>query len=484
MFSSKSIMTTKLFIDANFDIGIVGCGLSGMLIAWKLVSLIPDIKICMFEKNFTIGGSISSRNENNYELNFGNNNFDWCWWCKNFLTISPILNIELQQFYPVPVEYTIDFYQLNEHEQKECFDNDVNTCFINLLKYALKSILQSQWNDGLILYDKYKLDLIRKFAMYNNIPLWQQNIKNVLAQTLSPYACDFIIANVPPFLHINDDSNASEYICYFIEIINTFQFLHVKPKNGCYDIISKLYEKIKDNVCFLTNHYIHSISEQDNLYRLSVLSNGSKTIYVNRVIFTTDTESLSKIEGLNKVIENITRDLSIHPIYELYVLCKYDKNVKVSRFYTKLLSSHVEISTISDKNNDFNLISIIGNENTLSYWKGNLKTLLIELFHKAFPTWNNPTILKVVMNSSKDIKSGYGYDVKQNCQSHKVYEYLSEFKLTEDGGNNVHICGKQFSSELLSIERSFDSIDRVVKKILPKYDQERKTKSLDIPIHL
>lgn len=479
---SLNIEYFKQEIEPTTDVTIVGGGFVGLYYAYKIIHTYPHLKICLLEKNTTLGGSLSTRFENNFILDFGSNLFD-CGPLRNFVVLANALSIELEQYVPKHSNQDLDINLLNEKEKKEFHENTADPLIV-LLKYILRIVLSNQWNYGNDVYDndqKFKLDLIRRFGKYKDVLLSDYSFYNILREILSPHAFKFIISSLPPQIYCTKDSNAADYLCFVITYVTTFEFIHIRPKRGSYDLVEKLCHKIKDKVDILLNHNVYSIAKCNDLcQRISINSDvGVKSLYTKKTIICTDIESFLRINGIPMDIKSIFQNqLFSWNVYHIFVICKntpwHEQNVLTSKHFP-----NTRVITKFDKSTGVGLLEISGNSSSMAYWKGNINDKILEFIKTFYPLWNDPIILKVVLHSIKDITSGICHELCAHNQFHKFQKDTLEFSLHNN--STIMLCTPPQSPEIRSIDKLLDVVHTSFDILKKQIDKEFRDKrySLD-----
>ena len=423
-------------IKQEFDIIIIGAGVTGAYLSNRLSNQFPEKKILILEKNEYIGGRLISVK---HKKNLIQNPFeiaDEHGGMRFFPIIHPSVNkiINLLNLETVIVPYVNDtnlFYTRNTS-----FKN--NSIFPETDKlYILKEYEKNQ--DVRLLVERNILNVLQKFGvnihnllkykkiLYNNTEITSLNFKHEITNGLIPISRD----NWKRFLDITGYSNIFEkntqFLCACIEEIslsnktNTDSEKQHFVKNGYQQIPIKLlnnFNKISfsdletnnvvSNNLFINNSNFHKFKKTHNnkvsVYVSDVNTNKKFNLTTQNLYICTPKDSINNIEGFdNNFNYLIKQNIKELPLFKIFL--KYNNNWWNSiGFYNGRSTTDLQFGQLWFYNNNTLMTYAVSDQ--AEYWSSlipynnqfdfipinnqtnNMINILIDMYKQFFKNYN------------------------------------------------------------------------------------------------
>jgi Flavin containing amine oxidoreductase len=472
-------------MDASYVI--VGGGVSGLYAAYRCLQQDPNCKVTIIEKLNKLGGRIMTETIDNHVLEYGPMRFEPDLQ-KTFAALLEELEIDVKNFPP----YTCpaappDFNQISFEEISAIqIYKDLPPAFA-LLKHGLCKILGTQWdldNDHIdhATRDERK-SWLKQNGMYMGRHLYEYGLWDILSMVLSKPAVDYIQHKGSFYHMITLNPNASDQICFMLDILATATTHLITMKNGSYTIIERLLDKInsygKERCNIILDANVIKISEYfggEISVRYMCKPNNVYDVRCDHLILTCQKKAYATI--LFDFIENDTyNDLyslidSVLTVY-LYKIFVVIENPPFNKFTVPKPNFNAtkipcrEIHYYYDEDTTTGMVMIYGDLPSLNYW-ANMKSS--EYMNEHLLTYlqqvlndNRFTIktVRLIDWGKEPYKSGV-HLWKPGCVSEKVMNKLAFF----GSYKNIHICGETFSNYQGFIEGSLRTVDNILRQIL------------------
>lgn len=471
---------------------IVGGGISGLYCAYRLLQTDSTCNIKILEKMDRLGGRIMTQSMYGHILEYGPMRFEPDLQ-KKFASLLEELKIDVKVFspYTCPIEPP-DYNQITFEEISaiERYSN-LSPAFA-LLKHGLSKILKDQWNIDQDHIDDTKRDeckaWLKKNGTFQGRKLHDYGLWDILANVLSKNALDYI-QHKGTFYHMLElNPNASDQICFMLDILATANYHLITMKNGSQKLIECLYEKLlsypEERCKILLNKTVKSIEENEKL-KINYTENETmieKILECDHVIFTCQKKAYYDIDfkfveknykNELKMLLNSVMNVYLYKIFVILENPPFDENTIPTPNYNATRIPCREIHYYYYKNNSTGMIMIYGDLPSLNYWsrmnhknyisndddymKKHLLHYLQQIFQEKDIQIKNYTMIDW---SKEPYKTGV-HLWKPGYVSEDIIQKLSVFGLYK----NMHICGETFSNYQGFIEGSLRTVDNVLSKL-------------------
>jgi Flavin containing amine oxidoreductase len=513
MFSFCTCLNCKASHDENpiydVDIAIIGAGISGLYLAYTLVHEHGyKGKIAIYDSNKHLGGRILTRSHNKFNMEFGP---------VRFTTNAQIKLAKLM------IDFGIDASIFPNYEfPNDC--PDLSKCsveeviYINnakkvlkpniplaIIKYTIAKIVDVQWDIvGTNRFDRGReaqQQLIRKFGLYNGIPLYQWGMYDICKEVLSEEALRFLVTRGMFFSFIRYNPNAADYICTLLDLFSSDGASFYTIPHGCSTIIDKMSEHIRDKVPIHLMHTLKRIHEYHSntpgycnapghcnapgIYALTFTNTQNDTykiVTAKRVVLATNLGALNKIEGIPQKIRILTKNIFTVGLFKIFTIVKHppwrDINLDSINNRNTWVANCLEMYYWYDKDSDEGLLLIFGDQICMNYWQqflvlyetcdnannnileNEISRIITEIFRCPID-WN---IVKIMVKSWANA-SGMAFWKPHVCSVDSV-KLLRNFSLSPCGTKRMHICGDNFSQCQCFIEGALISASHVADTII------------------
>ena len=453
------------------DIVIVGCGFSGLYTAYRLLQKNSNFKITIYEKSEKIGGRIYTETYMNHILEYGPMRFEPELQPK-FANLLKELDITYKEFSAYTTPYELPDYNKIDLKEIEFIENnkDLAPAFA-LLKYALKNILNEQWDlDKDDIKDPSRdsrKTWLKRNARFQGHFLYNLGLWDTLAHVLSKPAIDYIMQNGTFYHMIAVNPNAIDIMSFILDILATCKYHLITINNGTMTIIDKLYELVKDKINIVLNQAVDSFEEKDNEIIVRV---GKDEVTTNRLILTCQKTGIQNIRGFNKNIEDLFDTIFVIKLYKIFIIIEnapWNQDTLPRPNYGADKIPCREVHYFYKDNTG--MIMIYGDVPSLHYWrtfsrninyesKERLKDHLYHYLRKMFPGSNMNIIHYDILDWSNPPNETGVHIWRPGMISSEIGEKLSCFGKHK----NIHICGEAYSEYQGFIEGCIRSVDKVL----------------------
>ena len=401
-----------------YDYIIVGTGIGGLNLGYKLSKKYPKKKILLIEKDYNIGGRIQSVYLHN-NLYYESGGIRFYPEHKNLLSLLKDFKYLKKDFIKIPHDYKRDLV-INKNVKKN--ENELNQILIdNKDNFTEKQLLNMTFET----YSKKFLtkDELHYLKTFNGFP-------HIFTETS---ACNGLMILKRDFHDIKH-----------------FYIIKSSLSNFLYKIVDYIQEK--NNNINLGEEFIN-FTKKNNI--ISVKTN--KNIYnTHNLILTIPLENLNKINNklLDKKIINTVNQIPLCRIFAIFPQNNY--------WYEKINSTYTDnkIQRIFTKGNRLIQISYSSNNNA-KFWKNKNKNLEETLLKELKTTFPKKKILKPDYLKSHFWNNGihlWNTKINGNEISNKIIKPNNDL--------NLFICNECYSYNQRWMEGSVEMSNRVFNLIL------------------
>ena len=454
----------------NYDIVIIGGGISGIYTMYNLEKKYPNLKVLLLEKEDRFGGRVYTFNKTidgiNYNMDLGAGRIGY----HHVLMMQLIHELKLDK-YIVPIDNTENYIEYNKTTGLSSDKSNIKKNSMDMLyKFLNGKKIKSLSNH--ILQKLYLNELLCKFFSkkeYNNI------------ETSFEYPNKLF------------NLNSNDAIKYFTnDYTKSGQFFIMS--NGYSSIIDKMIEKISQNKNYRLekNMQVDDIIYDSNHMKYKILYRNLKNnksidinIYCNNVICALPRQSLLKFD----ILRDYRKDLdTINEISKVRIFEIYNKDENGNMWFKNIPKTitNDKLQFVIPINSDTGLIMSSYNENLSTkknYWnelykKGEsvLKTALHKNLNKIFNTFIPDSIIPdSIIPESKFIKFYYWPSGVACWKKNVDSDYISQKILSLLP--NFYICGENYSKYQAWCEGSLMSSKQVLEKLDCVFRNKKKNKS-------
>jgi protoporphyrinogen oxidase len=431
----------------NYDIIIIGGGISGIYSMYNLKKKYPKLKVLLLEKDERFGGRVYSFNKKvdniDYIMDLGAGRIGH----HHKLMVSLIKELKLEKFM-FNISNTENYIEYNK-KNREVSDQ-------SLLRKKYSTILYNFFNSSKIA-NLSKTFLIKFYF-------------NELLMKFFPKSIYKFIENSFEYKNKLYYLNAYNAINYFKYDYNDKSQFFIMT-NGLSSIIETMISKIslnknyklKKNSCVNNIIYNNETSKYNIYYKQN---NNTYNISCKHLICALPRSNLIKFKILNPYLRELN---SINEISKVRIFEIYDKSINEEMWFknVKKTTTNNELQFIIPINPETGLIMSSYNENLSNrenYWnnlykKGTnvLKNKLHEKLNQLFSIYN------IVIPESKYIKFYYWKSGvacwKKNVDSYYVSQKILNLM------PNFYICGENYSNYQAWCEGALESSESVLNKL-------------------
>jgi len=437
----------------NYDITIIGGGISGIYTMYKLKKNNPNLNVILLEKNERLGGRVytfkDTINGIKYNMDLGAGRIGYHH--KNMIELINTLQMERDI---IPISNTENYI---EYDSKKNTSQDKSR-----LKLIYSTIINKFFNS-------YKIKRLSKLFLQSTY------LNNVFHKFFNKKDYTNIV-NQFEYKNKLYHLNSYDAIKYFKDDYNSTSKFFIM-KNGFSSIIDKMVGIINNNkkqnkkYKIKNNSFVQNIqyNKEINKYIINYTTNISeKTINSNIVILALPREDLIKFNILNCYRDDLD---TINEISKVRIFEIYDTKQEVWFKDIKKTVTNQELQFIIPINPDTGMIMSSYNENIKqdkNFWnelykkgKNNLKFVLNEQLNKIFSCYN----IQVPM--SKYIKFYY-WPMGVACWKKNVDSELQHKKI-ENLMPNLYICGENYSTYQAWCEGALISSNNILNRLEKNY---------------
>ena len=407
----------RIFSDNyNYDIIIIGGGISGLFTGYKLAK--SGLKILIIEGSNRLGGRINTIWNENYYYESGAARFH-----KNHTKLLSLINeLELKETIeklPNKIDYII------ENKKIKKLDENYHT----LLKEAIEN------------KSKMKKEKLMNITFYQYLILLFDFKRAKLIKECFGYDSEIIHLNAYAALTMFKNDLFEENDYYVL--------------NGG---LSQMIERLKDNLDTMDNVIIKKKCILKEVYPKYIITDGGDTFHFQNLIITIPSEKLKEIEYFkgNQLLNSV-RPIKLLRIYAQYptdnLWFKDIKRTITDNYIRHIIPINYEEGIIMISYTDDIYSKMWDSYNAIN------STFLIKALHKEISNLFGIIPPKPKMISTHYWENGFhvwkvGYDIHDS--------YKSIIKPTDD---NIYIAGESYSKKQGWIEGSLETCYDVIKQL-------------------
>lgn len=453
-----------------YDFVIVGGGLSGLYLLYKLLKQNKQLRICLLESNNKLGGRIEtikfkdkSVKNKACMIQYESGGARFSDLHTKLMKLLKLLDLDKDKI-PIPSEVKFISHPKNKYStfldtNSECKIQNIDD-FIDILKKYIKTYNIS---------DKE----LRKYTLYSFTQKFidreyttNTKISNFIINFYE-YWSELKILNAYDGLHLFDKEFSNKIQYYIL-------------KNGYISIINSLLEKItkldkqNERHKIYLETYVKNFNKKTNFYKINYIGNKtSNNILCKHIVLAVSKNVLHNFNYLNKIPQfiKLKNAIKTEPLYRIYARYPIDKKTNKVWFHnlgkvsTNLKIKYIipidaskgliMISYMDGKYarywNNLNNKDLLNNTNTFNTKKkhnmdkkNRIETKLLEDLNKLFPDKNIPNPLWIKHHFWKH---GSGYWLP-NINSNKYIKLSVQPNKKE----NIYCIGSDFSHKQAWIE--------------------------------
>jgi len=476
-------------MDKNYVI--IGGGISGLYTAYRLAQREHIGNITVVEKLNRLGGRLLTEKIGDHILEYGPMRFEPDLQ-ENFANLLLELEIPTKYFVPYtcPIEPP-DFNKILFEEIEAIKTYSSLSPGFALLKYALKKILDDQWDvENDIIHDKQrdqKKKWLKKYGVFQGRPLNSHGLWDTLAHVLSKEAMDYLQHKGTFYHMLSINPNAADQLCFMLDILATAKDNLITINGGSYQLIEKLLSKLNtySNVTILLNTSVIAYDdEKENNIVVHTTNSIKPNIECNHAIFTCQKNAYQYINGFPSTINTLFNSVLVVKLFKIFIILENppfgkDGIIPGPNYNADKVPCR-EIHYSYSEHDKTGLIMLYGDIPSLNYWKPfisckdvkslpfsndntHMKNHLMHYIRSIFPNANAPFSIKyysVLDWSNEPYRSGV-HLWKPGHISEDVIKELASFGKNK----NIHICGEAYSDYQGFIEGCLRTVDGVLANI-------------------
>lgn len=465
---------------------IVGGGVSGLYAAYRLCKREDTAQVTIVEALDRVGGRVLTDKIGDHVLEYGPMRFE-PELQRTFANLLKELNICTKAFVPYtcPIDPP-DFNQIFYEEIKAIRKYSTLSPAFALLKYALREILDDQWNvEADSIYDPSRdarKKWLKKYGVFQGRLLRDHGLWDTLAHVLSKEALDYLQHKGTFYHMLSINPNAADQICFMLDILATAKDNLITIENGSQEIVNKLYNNLCESskTTFVMSTQVTSFKDTQSSKKINVYTFGcgkekdrvEGQLTCDHLIFTCQKNAYSYITGFPEHIRNLFDSVMVVKLFKIFIILENPpfSNPPPSPNYNadKVPCREIHYS-YSDKDNT-GMVMIYGDIPSLNYWKPftgskdtHMKNHLVHYLRQIFPGATEPysiSYFNILDWSNEPHRSGV-HLWRPGCTSSDVIKQMSSFGKNK----NTHICGETYSDYQGFIEGCLRTVNTVLLKI-------------------
>ena len=472
-------------IKVDYDVVIIGGGISGLYTAYKLCERDPNLKIGLFEKDNKLGGRIVTKKYENFLIEYGPLRFETGIQSKLMellfqleVAVEPVDGMSMSRSERMP-----DMSLLTDDE-RDIFKTDNNkhgySYPTKLIMYGMKKVLRNQWDfECTSVHDidiEVKKNVLKKYGHFEHKPLYHYGILDVFKKVLSEEALNYVLTEGYFYYMIDKNPNAAEHICFLIDLLESLRWEFVSVKDGVHTVVERIAECVKESATVTCGMKITKVKETQHDTYEAIFADGH-IVTCRHIVMTMPPEALSRVDGISHITAPILKkQLTPVQLFKIFVVVENppwnDEGTTdvVSQFPCR------EVIYQMDKNSNEGMIMFYGDERYRKYWfsadntNGNyLEEKIHDLLTNMYPDSRDWKIKVVELNDwmhvNKEQLGVHLWKSGTNCQ--EIIERVAAFSLSPQRKHKgIHICGEVFSEYQCFIEGALRSAEKVVDHIV------------------
>jgi len=444
-------------INKIYDFLIAGGGIAGLYTAYHLKQKYPSASICIVELSNRLGGRLHTINpEPNIYFEAGGARFNDNQ--KRIIKLIDELGLTNKKF-PISSSSIYKAIQPNYDTKLETIyptiDSFIKDCE-NLIKQ--KHIPETE------LINTTLLEFAHKYYSKQ-----YPSIKNYLI-SIYPYYSELAILNTKEGIHLftNEFSNKTQYYVLgggLQQLTDTIlQTLTTNTK-------SHTKSHTKSNLNILLETELINIELNKLGYYNIITSQTQNYIGAYNIILAIPKNGLSRIKYLTRIpkISKMINSVSLQPLYRIYACYPNNKSLGKTWFDgLSKINTNLEIKYIIPMDYKHGIIMISYTDSKFAkYWlnhvvNGTFEKELYKQLKLLFPDKDIPQKPKWFKHYYWDIGAGYW---KPGFDKDKILKSI----IKPIPGENIFICGENYSSHQAWVEGALETADLVLEKIYHSY---------------
>jgi phage regulator Rha-like protein len=430
----------------NYDIIIIGGGISGIYTMYNLKKKYPTLKVLLLEKDNRFGGRIYTYfekfNGQTYKMDLGAGRLGFHH--KRIMNLLEDLKLKDEI---IPITNTENYIEYDKKTHSVTDKSEKKREIVDLL---------------------YKFFNSSKIANFTHKFLKKFNLMELFSKFFSREICE-TIQNSFEYKCKLKYFNADDAVYYFKHDYNKYSKFFVL-KNGLHIIIDGMLDKIKTNknYVFKKNQNVKKINYnvERNLYNINYDGkNSTYSVYYKFVICALPRKNLIKFDILSPFMRDLN---SINEIAKMRIFEIYDTKTTHAWFKDlPKLSTNEELEFVIPIDPKSGLIMSSYNENlstNQSYWlnlykksKKDFKTTLNQKLNNIFSVFNVtvPQSIYVKLHYWSMGVAAWKKNVDSKYISQKIINLMPNF----------YICGENYSNYQAWCEGSLQTSEEVINRI-------------------
>ena len=444
-------MTSKIktsILELTYDYIIVGAGIAGLYTAYRLNENYPEAKICIIEASKYIGGRLHTIHYDNLHFEGGGARFN----TEQLRIQSLVKELKLVKY---PITNTINYIPIKPKYDKslETVFPNINDFIIYMKKYIKKNNITEE-----TLINTTIIDFASRYFS-KEYPTIKQYLIDIY-----PYYSELVVLNALEGINLFSNEFSSKMQYYVLD-------------KGMQEITDKLYTMLKSssNITINKETPLDIITKeiQDSRYIYKITSgdkdnkdNTYKIFKAKNLILAIPKPKLLQLKYLTKhkdLLKNIN-SIQTEPLYRIYA--RYPLNPKTGKVWfdgLEKIGTNLPIKYIIPVSSEKGLIMISYTDSKFAtYWlnkvlDGTFEKTLNKQLKLLFPDAEIPKA-KWYKHCHWVVGAGYW---KPHFNRKKIIPEM--IKPIE--GENIFICGENYSSHQAWVEGSLETSELVLEKL-------------------
>lgn len=434
----------------EYDYLIAGAGIAGLYTAYHLNKHFPSARICIIEASAYIGGRLHTISYDGIKVDGGGARFN----TEQYRILALVKELGLDnkkitipsgdaKYMPIhsntPAKYDPSLEQIYP---------TIDDFIADMQKYIHRENITNQQ-----LINTSILEFATKYYSKSH-----------------PTITEYLVARYPYYSELST-LNALEGINLFTNEFSSNMKYFILD-GGLEQLASTIYNqlKLKSNITIHKETPLESIVKTDEIYTITGNGNGNKNIFTAKhIILALPKPALSKINYLtqnkNKDVSRMINSIQTEPLYRIYARYPIDKKTgKVWFDGLPKIVTNLPIKYIIPNNYKKGVIMITYTDSKFAkYWfkqvaNGTFETTLTKQLKMLFPDKNIP---KAKWYKHCPWIMGAGYWKKGSNRE----EIMPKMIQPLGDGEEIYVCGENYSSHQAWVEGSLETADMVLAKL-------------------